>query len=603
MKNLIKLLILFISYAVYPQAGFPEGINLESETANTILSLNSVKDVKSLSTATYPSLTELAYVKGVTSSIQTQLNGKQPTLTNPVTGTGALNRIAKWSSASAQTSSLLSEQTDIIYQLATYGASAVGNESRYIFNSSGTNGTNGAGIGALKMTTNTADLIMYSQFGFNNSTEIARFKAGGSVGIGTTAPTGKMEIVTGSGTASFDPINQANGSVAFSNATTGTIPVISGKSTGATGLFIDAITVDGAGVDMTFNTRTTTNTDFTTLTTPAFRFTRFGTQLMSILRNGNVGIGNQVSILNSFETKVTTSTGSSSSDGIAIHDGAANRLGLNIGVNQASAYSWIQSIKGGTSTFPNLAVNPNGGNVAIGGTNPVYKLQVNETTAGAGSFIHTTNTITGTTSTDGFIFGVDNAGSTIFINRENTPMMFRTNDIERMRIHASGGVSVGNTTDPGAGNLSVTGKASATVAASAPADLVRKAEFDAAIPLSGSYTPTLTAVTNIASFGTIYPSCLYSRIGNIVNVTVHIVLNTTASTTASEFEVSFPVNKTIAGAVNRPIGLGLAQSSGYSDVGMHVKETATTTKAKVLFTSTPTSSMEVSLTFSYYVGP
>ena len=38
------------------------------------------KTLTSLSTATYPSLTELTYVKGVTSSIQTQLNGKQAAL-------------------------------------------------------------------------------------------------------------------------------------------------------------------------------------------------------------------------------------------------------------------------------------------------------------------------------------------------------------------------------------------------------------------------------------------------------------------------------------------------------------------------------------------
>lgn len=120
---------------------------------------------------------------------------------------------------------------------------------------------------------------------------------------------------------------------------------------------------------------------------------------------------------------------------------------------------------------------------------------------------------------------------------------------------------------------------------------------------SGTYTPTLTAVTNIASFGTIYPTCHYTKVGNIVSVTVHIVLNTTAATTASEFELTFPVNKTVSGTLNRPIGIGLAQSSGYADAGMHVKETATTTKAKVTFTSTPTPSMEVSLTFSYYVGP
>ena len=41
------------------------------------------------------------------------------------------------------------------------------------------------------------------------------------------------------------------------------------------------------------------------------------------------------------------------------------------------------------------------------------------------------------------------------------PLTFGTNDIERMRIFASGGVSIGNTTDPGATNLSVTGTVTA----------------------------------------------------------------------------------------------------------------------------------------------
>jgi hypothetical protein len=37
------------------------------------------------------------------------------------------------------------------------------------------------------------------------------------------------------------------------------------------------------------------------------------------------------------------------------------------------------------------------------------------------------------------------------------PVIFGTNNTERMRIFSSGGVSIANTTDPGAGNLSVTG--------------------------------------------------------------------------------------------------------------------------------------------------
>ena len=51
---------------------------LSSETASTIASFDASKNVKSLSTATYPSLTELSYAKGVTSAIQTQIDTKAP---------------------------------------------------------------------------------------------------------------------------------------------------------------------------------------------------------------------------------------------------------------------------------------------------------------------------------------------------------------------------------------------------------------------------------------------------------------------------------------------------------------------------------------------
>lgn len=53
---------------------------LSSLTASQLLALDASKNIQSLDVATYPSLTELSYVKGVTSAIQTQLNGKQPTL-------------------------------------------------------------------------------------------------------------------------------------------------------------------------------------------------------------------------------------------------------------------------------------------------------------------------------------------------------------------------------------------------------------------------------------------------------------------------------------------------------------------------------------------
>ena len=57
---------------------FGSGVAISNQTASTIASFDANKYVTSLSTSTYPSLTELSYVKGVTSAIQTQLNSKGP---------------------------------------------------------------------------------------------------------------------------------------------------------------------------------------------------------------------------------------------------------------------------------------------------------------------------------------------------------------------------------------------------------------------------------------------------------------------------------------------------------------------------------------------
>ena len=51
-------------------------IIVSSETADTIAQIDTNKNVKSLPTATYPNLTELSYVKGVSSALQTQLDAK-----------------------------------------------------------------------------------------------------------------------------------------------------------------------------------------------------------------------------------------------------------------------------------------------------------------------------------------------------------------------------------------------------------------------------------------------------------------------------------------------------------------------------------------------
>lgn len=56
-------------------------------TASEIVSTDANKKLQSLAVATYPSLTELSYVKGLSSAIQTQIGGKAPIASPTFTGT------------------------------------------------------------------------------------------------------------------------------------------------------------------------------------------------------------------------------------------------------------------------------------------------------------------------------------------------------------------------------------------------------------------------------------------------------------------------------------------------------------------------------------
>jgi hypothetical protein len=60
-------------------------LNLSGLTASNIVITDGSKNLVSATTGTYPSLTELAYVKGVTSAVQTQLDAKQATITGSAT--------------------------------------------------------------------------------------------------------------------------------------------------------------------------------------------------------------------------------------------------------------------------------------------------------------------------------------------------------------------------------------------------------------------------------------------------------------------------------------------------------------------------------------
>jgi len=82
-----------------------------SGTANELAYFTAEKTIDNLAVATYPSLTEVSYVKGVTSSIQTQINGKQATGSYEVT-TNKENTTLDTSTTKYPTNRLVKEYAD-----------------------------------------------------------------------------------------------------------------------------------------------------------------------------------------------------------------------------------------------------------------------------------------------------------------------------------------------------------------------------------------------------------------------------------------------------------------------------------------------------------
>jgi len=76
-------------------------VSIQNLTASELIATDASKNLVSLAVATYPSLTELTYVKGVTSAIQTQLSAKAPSASPTFTGTVTLPKTLEIQDTSA----------------------------------------------------------------------------------------------------------------------------------------------------------------------------------------------------------------------------------------------------------------------------------------------------------------------------------------------------------------------------------------------------------------------------------------------------------------------------------------------------------------------
>lgn len=113
------------------------------------------------------------------------------------------------------------------------------------------------------------------------------------------------------------------------------------------------------------------------------------------------------------------------------------------------------------------------------------------------------------------------------------------------------------------GDASVTGQASVTGGLTVGKDSVTSPTAGDGNVFSGTYTPTLTNVTNVAD-STAY-ECQYVRIGNVVTVSGAVAIDATAAGTV-ELRVSLPIASNFTSSVQA--GGAYAMQSNGSDKGV-----------------------------------
>jgi len=214
-------------------------LNLPSLTASQLVATDASKNLVSLSTSTYPSLTELSYLKGVTSAIQTQLNSKFATPSGLTT-----NYVTKWNGTALANSQIFDNGINVgigtvtpNFKLDIRATGAV-----YQNISSSNSGNIGQtfqdGLGAVYYLTSVNALRFDT-----NSAERLRITSIGNVGIGTTTPTlGRVQLnqSTDSSSGGFTVVNSAVTGSARMWVDSGNIARIDAGSAGTNSLVINS---------------------------------------------------------------------------------------------------------------------------------------------------------------------------------------------------------------------------------------------------------------------------------------------------------------------------------------------------------------------------
>ena len=273
----------------------------------------------------------------------------------------------------------------------------------------------------------------------------------------------------------------------------------------------------------------------------------------SIFDNGtNVGIGTaspQVKFVNSggaIATSPTLGSGTVGSNAILSSNGL---YGLYTGVsNTGDVWQQVQRNDANTSVY-NLLLQPSGGNVGIGTTSPSSILHI-QTASGTASKLYI-----GQAATAAWSIGNNASANTFSIIDEQF-------SVTRLFIGSSGNVGIGTAspaallsvqgttliggnTDDGTNKLQVTGSIKSTSLAGTGERLVTAdangkllAGTGTFTAISGTYTPTYTAIANTAATGAYTLS--YTVVGNVVTIFGRVNINSSTPNSVTTVDMTTP---------------------------------------------------------------